>query len=334
MPAPTPAPRRAPAALTVLLALAACAGPERMDPETQLEIYRETANVYYVTGELERAESQALKGLELRRRDVPLRLMLGWIALRRDDTQSLLRAQKIFDEILDDDPKNTQAHLGIGEAQERLGVVSSRSADAIERGDRLPRRGTPGQRVLELRADANRYWRQAIGHYERTLAERRTSFKALNGLQRTWSLLGEWEKSLGYAEQLIALSRAESEDFQRLLASGRLSAQQEQELRTSEQRGRTLRIDTHMLAADLLVALERPDEAVAHLDAALELDPERVDALGRRGELRHRLGDHGGAIADIDAFLRLSTSLPYEHPDVRKAYDLRAAAEAARRPES
>jgi tetratricopeptide (TPR) repeat protein len=92
---------------------------------------------------------------------------------------------------------------------------------------------------------------------------------------------------------------------------------------------RTLRRDTHMLASDILMRLDRPTEALAHLDEALEIDPDRPDALGRRAELRLRQGDHEGAIADLDTFLRLSP-LPYEHPDVRKAYELRASAESAR----
>ena len=85
-----------------------------------------------------------------------------------------------------------------------------------------------------------------------------------------------------------------------------------------------------MLAADLLVRLERPDQALAHLDQALELAPTRVDALGRRAELRYEEGDAVGAITDIDMLLAQAIDLPYEHPDIRRAYDLRAKCETLR----
>lgn len=328
------APTRRPLGLllgaAMLLACACASGPKRVSPTTELEIYRDSANVFYRTEDLARAEAQASKGLEIERRDVPLRLMLGWISLRRGDTANLMRAEQIFREVLEDAKDNTQARLGLGEALERLGVVSSQSADTIEAGDRLPRRGTPLERAEELRADALKKWREAMTHYESTLVQRGGSFKALNGLQRTASLLGNYAQSLEYGERLIALSEAEAEDFRRLIEQGSLQPGQELELRKSELRSRRLRVEAHLLASDLLMQLERPGDSIAHLDAAIEVDPRRVDALGRRAELRTQAGDFHGAIEDIDRLLAASTELPYEHPDIRRAYDLRATAEKGR----
>ena len=46
------------------------------------------------------------------------------------------------------------------------------------------------------------------------------------------------------------------------------------------------------------------------LDRAIELAPDYAPALGARGDVRRALGDREGAIADYDAFLRLSPTAP------------------------
>lgn len=321
----------APFLVGLLAALAACSsGPQKLSPEQEFELYSERASGYYQAGDVARAEDQAQRALSVKRRDVPMRLMLGWIALQRGDTQNLLLAEQIFREVLEDSEESAQGQLGLAESLERLGVVDSQTADGIASGERLPQRGTKEARAEELRESARRRWKEAVRHFEGALGERERSLKALNGLQRTHTLLGQYEDALAYAERVIEAARAESEDFRLLMERAKLPPQREVELRQSEFRARRLRGDTHMLASDLLVRLERPESALAHLDQALELDPTRVDALGRRAELRYARGDAVGAITDIDLLLAQATDLAYEHPDIRRAYDLRAKCETLR----
>ena len=62
------------------------------------------------------------------------------------------------------------------------------------------------------------------------------------------------------------------------------------------------------------------------MDAAIALTPYAPQVYSLRAQLRSDLGDHAGAIEDIDRYLRFSVE-EFEHPDVRRAYDLRTASE-------
>ena len=225
----------APFLVGLLAALASCSsGPQKLSPEQEFELYSERASGYYQAGDVARAEDQAQRALSVKRRDVPMRLMLGWIALQRADTQNLLLAKHIFREVLEDSESSTQAQLGLAESLERLGVVDSQTAVGIASGARLPQRGSPEARVKELEESARQRWKEAVRLFEGALGERQRSLKALNGLQRTHTLLGQFEEALVYAERVIESARAESEDFRRLIERANLPPQRELELSESE----------------------------------------------------------------------------------------------------
>ncbi len=281
-------------------------------------------------GQLEQADRFFRKALELDPNDVPLRLMLGWIALQRGDTENLVLAERAFRDVIRRERNNDRAWLGLAETLERLGMVERASARAIASGERLPVRGTPEFRAAELERSANARWEEAVTWYTRCVERRTASFKALNGLQRTHALLGQYDQALDFGQRVLVLSERESDDFQRFLAAPELSTREEQRLRESERRARVLRVETHLLMADIQTHRGEPAEAASHLDRALALDPTRVEAYSRRARLRLDGGEHHQAIEDIDTFLRLST-LPYDHPDVRTAWALRGEAEAALR---
>jgi tetratricopeptide (TPR) repeat protein len=78
--------------------------------------------------------------------------------------------------------------------------------------------------------------------------------------------------------------------------------------------------------------LHRPEVALEHLDAAHKLDPDRLDLLARRAQVLAELGRHKDAIADVDAFIARS-ELDSNHPDIRRAWQLRTECERALRAE-
>ncbi|MGE0713488.1 MAG: protein kinase [Planctomycetota bacterium] len=66
--------------------------------------------------------------------------------------------------------------------------------------------------------------------------------------------------------------------------------------------------DGHDFLGKALEELERPEEARAALDRALELDRGRADARMRRVRLRFRRKDLGGALADLDVLAQIDPS--------------------------
>lgn len=310
--------------------LAACSttggAPEPMSDEDRLNYLKETAWYHYENGDLVRAESQALKGLEIDERDVQLRLMVAWIQLRSDTREGLIIAEGMFEELQSSD--DYRAWLGLAEALERLGVLYTESALAIERGDRQTLAGTPEDRAAELRESAEENWRRAIELYERTLAESPEQLKSINGLQRTSALLGDYAAGLHWAERLLQITEEESNLWEAQLARPDLTAREENRLRLNKQRTEELKLRTHLFASSMLRKQDRTQEALGHLQIAAALDPDSPDVYGRRAQLLAELEDYEGALADLDTYLRTSTE-PYDHPDIQRAFDLKTSCEEA-----
>jgi tetratricopeptide (TPR) repeat protein len=76
----------------------------------------------------------------------------------------------------------------------------------------------------------------------------------------------------------------------------------------------------------LLHKIGRDADALVHIDAALEVNPEHAELYSRRAELKKDLHRYDEAIKDIDNYLRLS-SQPFDHPDIQHAWRLRTECE-------
>jgi tetratricopeptide (TPR) repeat protein len=319
-------------AVCLLLGLASCrsGGPKEVSPETKLSIYRETALAHYQlardgTGddraELLRAESQAVKGLGIDKKDEQLRLLYGWIQIEKGSTADLMRAEKVFAELAGS--KDTRALLGLATAKERLGVVYEQSADAIESGETYTQHKDPAERVAELHADARRSWSEAETGYRAVLAERPKSVKALNGMQRVEALRGNYLASLEWSDRLLAAAGEELSGWEDQLRLGDLNIEQESRLRDMHRDTRELWVSTQLFAAETCRELGRDSAALEHLDSALAADPKRTEAYGRRGQILKDLGRPEEARRAVQDYLR-QAGLEYDHPDVRRAYELLA----------
>jgi tetratricopeptide (TPR) repeat protein len=315
-------------ALGALLALGACHSdePKKPDPEKLLEVHREAALQYFDQGELLRAQDQVMRGLDIQPDDAQLKLMLGWILQRKGTPKDVLDAERVFRDLAPE--KDYRALLGLAESLERKGLLYAEAADAVESGSRTTEAPDPTKRVAELRKEAQDYWSESVVHYQTTLAQRPSEGKAKNGLQRVYALLGQSEKSLEWAQQLLEQTGAEIEFWKKQLQRPDLTARDEDRLRSLLKASAGLEVETHIHSSTLLLELGRKDEAVAHLDKVLALAPERADGYSRRAQILFELGRFEEAIADIDEFLRLS-NLDFEHPDIRRAYQLRSDCEAA-----
>jgi tetratricopeptide (TPR) repeat protein len=312
-----------PRVLLAALALGACSSTQekKLDPQAQLDLYRETALYHYENGDLLRAEGQALKGLAVDGEDKALRLMVGWILLRRGDVESLERAEWVFRGYLDDHPGENRAMLGLAGSLERIGAVEVALAASIERGERLPDRGSPAERAAGLRKLAQEGWQEAYELYSAAFEERQDDLDALDGLQRSSARLGRLEESLEWSAELLERATRERAWYRTRLESTNLADREERRLRDGEQAAVRLMADTHLFANAQLVALGRLSDALGELDQAIELDPTDETTFSRRAQLRYLQGDYTGARADVEVFIANSPHAT-DHPDIRRAFEL------------
>ncbi len=305
-----------------------CFGGSGIDRDIQLSIHKESARSYYEAGDLDRAEDQALRGIALKRKDESLRLLLGWINLRRGTTDSLYKARGVFEEFAR--AEEPRADLGLGETLERLGRVHEETAVSIENGERFAPGGDSKGSAEEMREQADVLFREAIAAYQRVLDRQPDNLKSLNGMQRVHSLLDELDMALDYSDQLIEVASSERDALRTHLSDpGRiLTDQREQGLRDVARNTEGLLGETHLFAYTLNAELGRPSEALVHLDMALELRPKQADIWSRRAQLQFELGNYESAIDDVMQFVRLSDK-PFDDPDIRRAWELKNEAEQA-----
>jgi tetratricopeptide (TPR) repeat protein len=105
-----------------------------------------------------------------------------------------------------------------------------------------------------------------------------------------------------------------------------LQESEEKLFRKNERIALELQRDTHVFAATLLFRLQRYDEALVHLDRLVADTPDLPQAYSLRGQMHARVGHYEEAIQDLDRYLALSDA-PFEHPDVQRAFELRAEAQ-------
>ena len=339
MPNPLPSERAVRARLAALLlaalllaaapALWACSGPEtRVDPETQLQLHRELALRWYQMGELDRAEDQAVKGLALEPGDRQFRLLIGWIRQRRGGVEDVLVAEQMFRELAEEG--DYRASLGLAGALERKGLSFEEASAGVASGERTTSAPDPAARAAELHQEALSTWRESIEAYEQTLAQSPDNARALSGLQRVYSQLGEYEQSLLASEQHRTVVGRELEFHRRQLQVPALNADEEAALRRNVEKEEAALVANDLHAVPMLLALRRPEEALARAAEVVELEPDNASAHALRAQALVDLERWAEAEESLDRFLANSTGLEFDHPDIQKAYALRKQCVLAR----
>ncbi|MCC7013628.1 MAG: hypothetical protein IT454_13795 [Planctomycetes bacterium] len=310
-----------------LASLASCrtSEEERIEEQT-LAWHREFALRLLDDGQLANALNQVNLGLEIDSDDERLLLIKSRIHLQRGSAADVNAAEELLREFAGDD--NFIACVGLGEALERQGVLRWESAREIESGKRATTAADPARRALDLRDEAQARWSESTQWYESALKIKPDYIQAINGLQRVWALRGDLARSLAASERLLALADKEVEFWRAELARPEIKAEYEAELRRRIQASAKLLTETHMSASTALVALGRSADAMAHLDASVQLEPSRAEIYSRRAQLHLAAGRAREASEDLRQFLKLST-LPIEAPDMVRAFDLLAQCEVA-----
>jgi tetratricopeptide (TPR) repeat protein len=313
------------ALLLVAIACACQSEGKRELTETEkkrlIEVHTETAQQYLNMGEIERAEGQVEKGLELAEKDPRLLNILGKVLLKRDQQQDIFRAEKVYRWLADNHP-DFQVSVGLGNALERQGVLYRESAERIESGKQITTAADPATRAAELRKLAGTRFAEALQAFERSLEQRGENVDGLAGCVRTQAHLGDRQASLAAAEKLIQVIQADRKFWETSLTRPELSADEEARFRKLARAQSEIEIATRLHASSLEFELSRVDRAIAQLDGVIALKPELAEAYSRRAEARMGAGEYKQAQADLENFLRLSPGRKFEDPDIRKAYAL------------
>lgn len=295
--------------------------------EQLLELYTTTATYLYEDDSLVRAQDQAVKALEIEPDNQAMRRMIGWIRLRMGTNEDLLIAEDFFRTLRDEGDTNNATTLGLATTVERLGVAYDQAARGFRNGTREPEEGLSSETEAdELQNKAQDLWNEAIELYRLTLTDGEGSTNAMNGLQRVYALIGEYEESLLWSAKLLERSTAERAAWERMLTQADLNEEEDTLFRTNVRIATRLQIDTHVFASTVLNRLKRYDLALEHLDEVIEAVPLLPQAYSLRAQVYIAMGDYEAAIPDLDQYLRLSEE-PFEHPDVRRAFDLRTQCE-------
>ncbi|HED64363.1 MAG TPA: hypothetical protein ENJ09_02295 [Planctomycetes bacterium] len=299
---------------------------EKREPtrEEKIELYSTTATYLYDDGSLDRAQAQAVKVLELDPKNEAMRRMIGWIRLRMGKNEDLLIAEDFFRSLIRDGDRNEATRLGLATTVERLGSAYDAAADRMEKGEQVP--GPEGGADV-MREKARRYWDEALKLYSSTLTEGEGSTAAMNGMQRVYALEGKLEESLMWSERLLARSTEELDIWRRMLTQVNLTEKEEKLYRDNEVISQRLQTETHLFASSILHQLGRDAEAIAHLDAVIEANPDLPQAYSRRAQLLMSTGAFDRALSDLDRYLGL-TDEPFEDPSIQRAIELRSECQA------
>lgn len=306
---------------------AACATDGELSAEqkqNRIELYTETAQQHYQIGDVDRAEAQAVKGLELDPENEKLKLIWAWSMQRRGRTDDILRAEKLFRDLVPNG--DYRAVLGLAEALERKGSAYEEASENVRSGKRVTDAPDPEARADELQAMAREAWTESLVHYEATIEKRRDDPDALNGAMRVEALRGNLAQSLDWSKKLIEVTQADLDFFEKRAVRPEASAQQEDEFRRRARQRTDVIVATHVHASTLAFQLGRREEALEHLDRALELAPDRAELHSRRAQVLKDVGRYQDAIDDVDKFIKLST-VEFSHPDIQRAWRLRSECE-------
>ena len=312
----------------LLFAFTACKSSDMNDEERErfLDIHVESAGAYLSMGDYGRAIDQALRGLELDPEHFRLRLYLARGLQKTGRTEDVLKAERVFRGMERDE--DYRVALGLGETVERRGLAQSEAAAGVRTGERFTEHPDPEVRADELDEEASSAWREAIALYKEALVLAPADAEVLNGLVRANTLLEENEAALSWGDKVIEVTASDREWWTQALKRPGMSPREEAACRRSIDQLDRLEASVHLNSYSILAGSEDLVPALAHLDSAAALNPSDSTIHSRRAELLIELGRHAEALSSIDAFLS-STEENFDSQDVRRAFQLRAACQAA-----
>lgn len=288
------------------------------------------ARTYHEAGRQRQALDQVERGLELDPKDEKLRALKGFIYLQlaREDVTYLEDALPLFEELgaasLFRSPP-LEARLGLGMALQGLAQKDMAYAAQLERalqeGKVAPDKVAAAEKAVpEARARGTRELERAAEAYAWVLERQPDHILALYHQGLAHSSLGRSAEALDLLRAYIQVASRRRQAILDRELKMTLDKEREDQLwrniRTLEAREKECR----GLAANLLYKAGDYAGALAELDALLKMDPNLVHEFFNRARCHARLGNRGAAMEDFRRFVGGSL-LPREDPRVREALE-------------
>lgn len=287
--------------------------------DQKLGLYLENAIYYLELGDIDRAQFQAEKALELDPDNERFQLIYGRTNVMRGTAPSIEEALRVLE--AKPDIADYRWQMTFGAALERKGLLFDEAARGVRDGERATPAADRAARADELAAEARKLWADSRTRYERALGLRTGETEALNGLVRTTALLEQFDASVSWSAELIASIRDSQALAEKQLEAPDITAEEEARLRDNMRKNREFEVNTRLHRATVLRRLGRPSDAVRELEEVIALEPELAQPHSMRGQLLMDLGEYVKARAAFARFLQ-QTDLPFDDAQVRRAFDL------------
>ncbi|MEM6675376.1 MAG: tetratricopeptide repeat protein [Planctomycetota bacterium] len=304
--------------------------PPALTDEQLLGVYLENAIRYLDLRELDRAEDQARRALEIDPDNERFLLIYGSCRLLKGTAQDIQAAIETFERIPEEKQRDYRVQMKWAAAVERKGVFYEEASRGVRDGSRATDAPNRGQRADELMAEAQGYWREAKGRFEESNELRSGEPETIGGLVRTTALLGETEESIRYGRDLIDAIRASQRLVSIKLEDDSITADRETQLFANRRSNRAYEVKARLHIATLLRQEGRLAEAIEEFDEIIYLQPELAEAHSLRAQLLYDLGEYVKARDSITRFIELKArTAEFEDPSIRRAYDLQERCDQA-----
>ncbi len=289
-----------------------------LSDEENLSLYYERALRYYEMRELDRCQDQVQKGLQIDPKNERLLLMLGRCHQTRGTLQDVLAAEQIFRK--HPAKKDFRVRVCLGGTLERKGTYYYRAADGVESGEKLTEAPDPVARAAELREEARKAWEESYGEYEVALQLFPGGFEALNGLMRTSVLLERYDQSFEWSTHFLQAISESNQVFRKRLREQQITGDATVDTELTLLNNADLEVQVRLHRAELLHQKDEDRASLSELDTALAIDDELPEIFALRGQLLRELGEYQRSNDSLERYLSLSNE-PFDHPNIRKAFD-------------
>jgi tetratricopeptide (TPR) repeat protein len=314
----------------VALVLAGCAGDgfktqaqvEAEDAEARVGYYEESAKTYYDGGRYQNAALMWQRVLEERPDDQWAKLGLAKSLQMQGGVRQLRQAEAILTDILPLDWSHPTRGDVRFEVLTSLATVYSDLADFYDRDVRLidnQLRSDPNADATTLNQQLARQkqmrdglLRQSIPLFREALQTSPDNPYALAGLAKAHLVAGNEDLGVQFAQRYIDLSQRSQVNWRRLLdewtggSQGQVSREGRSVLLGKIRGAREKELGMRMLLAAVFMRREQFAESIKQYDAVLEMDPATPAALLERGQAYAALALYPNAVADLEAYLKMT----------------------------
>jgi len=302
--------------------------PDAMSEEDQLLLYYERALRYFEMRELDRCQGQVQKGLEIDPDNEKLLFMLGRCHQTRGTLNDILAAESIFR----DHPAkgDFRIHVCLGGTLERKGSYYYDASKRVASGDQLTDAPDPVARAAELNETALECWKESYKEFEEALRLFPGGFEAYNGLMRVSVFLKDYAQSYAWSEEFLGAIAQSNEVFRRKLEEQEASGSATVDTEFTLLNNGDLAVQVHLHRAEILHQQKNLKDSLRELDEALTIDDKLPEIHALRGQLLRKLGDYQRSNDSLERYVSLSND-PFDHPNIRQAFDWIQANKAALR---